>query len=103
MLPTESALPRAARFLSDLVKDAAFVRVRSSPSGGSEGRGGLVRRPPIRRRGRLLLAEDLRLARRNRNQDPRPLLLGCLRLRLGTVLKSATTASTTAPWPSTPA
>ena len=32
MLPTESALPRAARFLSDLVKDADFVRVRSSPS-----------------------------------------------------------------------
>jgi predicted metal-dependent enzyme (double-stranded beta helix superfamily) len=26
MLPTESALPRAARFLSDLVKDADFVR-----------------------------------------------------------------------------
>ena len=26
MLPTESALPRAARFLSDLVKDAGFVQ-----------------------------------------------------------------------------
>jgi predicted metal-dependent enzyme (double-stranded beta helix superfamily) len=30
-LPTESALPRAARFLSDLVKDADFVRAEILP------------------------------------------------------------------------
>ena len=31
MLPTESALPRAARFLSDLVKDAGFVQAEILP------------------------------------------------------------------------
>jgi predicted metal-dependent enzyme (double-stranded beta helix superfamily) len=31
MLPTESALPRAARFLSDLVKDADFVQAEILP------------------------------------------------------------------------
>ena len=31
MLPTESALPRAARFLADLVKDASFVEARILP------------------------------------------------------------------------
>jgi predicted metal-dependent enzyme (double-stranded beta helix superfamily) len=30
-LPTESALPRAARFLADLVKDASFVEARVLP------------------------------------------------------------------------
>ena len=30
-LPTQSALPRAARFLSDLVKDASFVRTQILP------------------------------------------------------------------------
>ena len=30
-LPTESALPRAARFLADLVKDAGFVEARILP------------------------------------------------------------------------
>src|SRR5918998_5507804 len=57
--------------------------LRPSPAARSESTRRLVRGPHLRRPGWLLLPAGLRLARANRNADPRPHLLGSLLLRGG--------------------